>query len=199
MVKEARELIYGPARCPEWGTKFAEIESDAKEAGHEFIRLLMEQTGDQQSQEMPETALKSESGEVAQLTGTEQRTLETESGPVGWPEPKAHLPKSRKAFFPSELRKIDPVSHRQRDVVFVVDPASHQRDRRLRNNFFDEDDAATPFVTSPSAHIESQVDFAEMPVKRNWESQQLRIQKSKSDKTDVDSAFPKIQLGPQGD
>ena len=102
MVREARELIDGEQRFPEWGTRFSEIESDAKEVGHEFIRMLMEQTSDEQSQEVPGVALKTESGEVAKLIGIETRTLETESGPVRWPEPKAHLPKSRKAFFPSE-------------------------------------------------------------------------------------------------
>ncbi len=35
--------------APEWGTSFAEIESDAREVGHEFIRLLMEQTTDGQA------------------------------------------------------------------------------------------------------------------------------------------------------
>jgi len=98
---EARRLVYGDRGCPEWGTSFAEIETDAKEIGHEMIRLLMEQTADGQVQEMPQSALTAGDGEVAQLTGVEERTLETESGPVSWPEPKAHLPKSRKAFFPS--------------------------------------------------------------------------------------------------
>lgn len=104
MVRVSRELIYGKPGCPAWGTKFAEIESDAKEIGHEFIRLLMEQTSDEQSRSTPNASLKSESGEEAVLTGTETRTIETESGPVSWPEPKAYLPKSRKAFFPSESR-----------------------------------------------------------------------------------------------
>ncbi len=44
MVQEARHLVYGEAGCPQWGTLFAEIEDDAKEVGHEFIRLLMQQT-----------------------------------------------------------------------------------------------------------------------------------------------------------
>ena len=98
---EARRLVYGDRGCPEWGTSFAEIETDAKEIGHEMIRLLMEQSADEQGHAMPPSALTTCSGEVAQLTGVEERTLETESGPVSWPEPKAHLPKSRKAFFPS--------------------------------------------------------------------------------------------------
>lgn len=101
VAMEARRLVYGDKGCPEWGTSFAEIESDAREVGFEFIRLLMEQTADGQAGEMPQTALNTESGEVAQRTGSEQRDLETESGTVSWSEPKAYLPKSRKAFFPS--------------------------------------------------------------------------------------------------
>lgn len=101
VAREARRLVYGEKGCPEWGTSFAEIESDAREVGHEFIRLLMEQTTDGQASEMPQSALNTESGEAAQWTGSEQRNLETESGPISWPEPKVYLPKSRKAFFPS--------------------------------------------------------------------------------------------------
>jgi hypothetical protein len=101
LVAEARRLVYGEAGCPEWGTLFAEIEDDAKEVGHEFIRLLMQQTADGQAERMPAEALITEAGEVAQATGAEGRTLETESGKVYWNEPKAYLPKSRKAFFPS--------------------------------------------------------------------------------------------------
>ena len=99
---EARVLVYGEVGCPEWGTRFAEIEDDAKEVGHEFIRLLMEQASDAQTKQMPDAALTSAAGEQAMLIGTEDRTIESESGGVNWKEPKAYLPKSRKAFFPSE-------------------------------------------------------------------------------------------------
>jgi hypothetical protein len=102
LADELRGLIYGEQGFPNWGTPFAEIESDAKEVGHEFIRLLMEQTSDEQSRVVPNTALQSASGELAQLIGREERTLETESGRVQWQEPKAYLPKSRKDFFPSK-------------------------------------------------------------------------------------------------
>ena len=98
---EARRLIYGDAGCPEWGTLFAEIEDDAKEVGHEFIRLLMQQTTEDQAQLLPDEALSTDAGEMAQPIGVATRTIETESGEVGWNEPKAYLPKSRKAFFPS--------------------------------------------------------------------------------------------------
>ncbi len=36
---------------------------------------------------------------MVELIGTESRTIETVSGTVNWPEPKAYLPKSRKTFF----------------------------------------------------------------------------------------------------
>ena len=101
MAEEARRLVYGEAGCPRWGTLFAEIEDDAKEVGHEFIRLLMQQTAQEQSETLPNEALATASGEGAQSIGTEERTIETESGVVSWDEPKAYLPKSRKAFFPS--------------------------------------------------------------------------------------------------
>ena len=101
MAAEARSLVYGEAGCPVWGTLFAEIEDDAKEVGHEFIRLLMQQSADGQSETLPAEALTSDEGEVAQSIGSEERTIETESGEVSWNEPKAYLPKSRKAFFPS--------------------------------------------------------------------------------------------------
>lgn len=104
LAAESRGLIYGDQRCPDWGTSFAEIEIDANELGHEYIRLLMEQTSDEQSRNMPSAALTAGSGEVADLIGTESRTIETVSGPVRWGEPKAYLPESRKAFFPSDPR-----------------------------------------------------------------------------------------------
>jgi hypothetical protein len=101
MVAEMRSLVYGEAGCPEWGTLFTEIEDDAKQVGFEFMRLLLEQAADGQAETLPDAALTSDTGEVAQSIGTVERTIKTESGPVSWNEPKAYLPKSRKAFFPS--------------------------------------------------------------------------------------------------
>ncbi len=101
MAVEARQLVYGEAGCPTWGTLFAEIEDDAKEVGHEFIRLLMQQTAEGQAETLPDEALITDIGEVAQSVGAEERMIETESGEVSWNEPKAYLPKSRKDFFPS--------------------------------------------------------------------------------------------------
>ena len=55
-AKRAREWVYGEQGCPNWGTSFAEIECDAKEVGHKFIRLLIEQVGDQQTEHLPDWA-----------------------------------------------------------------------------------------------------------------------------------------------
>lgn len=101
IAREAQWLLYGEGKCPEWGTSFAEIEDDAKEVGHELIRLLMQHSVADQVEGMPVAALTTDSGEVAEGTRTEERTIDTETGPVTWNEPKAYLPQSRKAFFPS--------------------------------------------------------------------------------------------------
>jgi len=101
LASESRQLVYGEAGGPEWGTLFAEIEDDAKEVGHEIIRLLMQQVAEGQVESLPDGAFLADGPEVAQSIGTEERTIETESGEVIWNEPKGYRPKSRKAFFPS--------------------------------------------------------------------------------------------------
>lgn len=101
VAAEARLLVYGAQGCPDWGTTFAELEADAFEVGHEFIRLVMAQANTQQAQKPPDTALQTDAGEEASLTGSQDRTVQTVAGDVSWAEPRAYLPQSRKAFFPS--------------------------------------------------------------------------------------------------
>jgi hypothetical protein len=95
-----REIMYGEAGCPVWGTSFAEIESIGMSVGEELSRRFMALAAEVQGREMPAEALVCE-GEQADPAGTEDRSLVTEAGPIEYETPKAYLPKSRRAFFPS--------------------------------------------------------------------------------------------------
>lgn len=97
---EVRELLYGEAGCPVWGTKFAEIERIAMSVGEELSRQMMALIAEAQSQEMPPGVLAVE-GEQALRAGTAKRLLITEAGAIEYQTPKAYLPQSRRAFFPS--------------------------------------------------------------------------------------------------
>ena len=97
---EVRELLYGEAGCPVWGTKFAEIERTAMSVGEELSRQMMALVAEAQSREMPRDVLTVE-GEQALSVGTVPRSLVTEAGFIEYQTPKAYLPQSRRAFFPS--------------------------------------------------------------------------------------------------
>jgi hypothetical protein len=100
MAAEMRGLLYGEAGCPEWGTKFTEIETDGMSVGLELARLVMEQSVDEQTHKMPKSAMAVDDDDVIP-TGTEPQQLETEAGQVDWKQPCGYQKKSRKAFFPS--------------------------------------------------------------------------------------------------
>lgn len=101
MAASMRELLYGEAGCPEWGTTFREIEQQGMSVGLELARLVMEQTVDEQARQMPEEALVVEGDEV-QPAGSRPTPLETEAGAIEWDQPCAQLKQGRKAFFPSQ-------------------------------------------------------------------------------------------------
>lgn len=97
---EVREILYGEAGCPVWGTSFAEIERIAMSVGEELSRQFMALAAQTQGGEIPAEAWVCQ-GEQALPVGTETRSLVTEAGPIEYETPKAYLPKSRRAFFPS--------------------------------------------------------------------------------------------------
>jgi hypothetical protein len=99
VATEGRRLLYGEAGCPEWGTKFAEIEKDGMTVGLELARLLMEQSVDEQAEQMPASAGKV-SGDEVLPAGTDPAALKTEAGDVTWEQPRRYLKRARKAFFP---------------------------------------------------------------------------------------------------
>lgn len=97
---ELRELLYGPAACPEWGTKFREIEADGMSVGLELARLVMEQSAAEQAQQMPAAAL-AVPDDVVVAAGVATTPVVTEAGTVEWDQPRGYLKSGRKAFFPS--------------------------------------------------------------------------------------------------
>lgn len=96
---ELRERLFGEGGCPEWGTRFREIEARGMDVGVELARLVIEQSVAEQSRRMPDSALQSEGDEV-RPAGRERVEVDTEAGPVAWDQPKAALQKGRKALFP---------------------------------------------------------------------------------------------------
>lgn len=99
VAAELRGLLYGAAGCPEWGTKFLEIEAEGMSIGLELARLVMEQSVSEQAKVIPRAAL-SVAEDLVMVTGTETTPLETEAGTVHWNQPQGYLKKGRKAFFP---------------------------------------------------------------------------------------------------
>ena len=100
MAVEMRGLLYGEAAFPEWGTKFTEIESDGMSVGLELARLVMEQSVDTQSRQIPKAAMAFDGQDVITIPPKLQE-LQTEAGPVSWEQPCGYQKKGRKAFFPS--------------------------------------------------------------------------------------------------
>jgi len=100
VAAELRGLLYGEAGCPEWGTKFREIEADGMSVGLELARLVMEQSVGEQAKQTPETALQV-AGDRVVPAGAQATPLQTEAGVVQWDQPRGYLKKGRKAFFPT--------------------------------------------------------------------------------------------------
>ena len=100
VAAELRQLIYGEQGCPEWGTKFTQIEDEGMAVGLELARLLMEQSVSEQAGQMPEEGLDCEE-ETARLAGSDRAELQTQAGDLQWDEPAAYLNRARRAVFPS--------------------------------------------------------------------------------------------------
>ena len=96
---QVRWALSGPDGCPEWGTKFREIEQQGMSVGLELARLVMEQSVQTQAERVPDSALVIEGDEV-QSAGREMTPLETEAGPIAWGQPRTMLKSGRKAAFP---------------------------------------------------------------------------------------------------
>lgn len=101
LAREMRELVYGGDGVPEWGTKFSEIESEGMNVGLELARLFMEQSVDEQAEQVPEAALECGGEAAEKTTQRKAAALETAAGEVRWEQQQTRLEKSRRTFFPS--------------------------------------------------------------------------------------------------
>ncbi len=99
-VRQIRRLVFGGDGIPEWGTKFAKIESEGMAVGLEFARQFMEQSVDEQAEQVPAEAFDTGGG-IAQAIGDSSKKLTTGAGDVEWDQPESYLKESRRAFFPS--------------------------------------------------------------------------------------------------
>lgn len=102
LASDLRELVYGEAGCPKWGTAFHDIETQGMEIGLEMARLFMEQTvGEQARDGVPAEFLQCD-GETAQQIGVQHEArIETPAGEIAWEQPKTRLKQARRDFFPS--------------------------------------------------------------------------------------------------
>ncbi len=109
VARELREHIYGEQACPEWGTRFTQIEDQGMQVGLELARLFMQQSVQRQADgKIPPPAVDGDcdgdgDGEHALIDKDRQHetSLETPAGEVEWSQPKTRLKKSRRDFFPS--------------------------------------------------------------------------------------------------
>ena len=65
VAQELRQQIYSEQACPEWGTRFTQIEDHGMQVGLELARVFMQQTVQHQADgEIPQQAVNCD-GELA--------------------------------------------------------------------------------------------------------------------------------------
>ena len=75
MEEQVCWALSGPGGCPEWGTKFRELEQQGMSVGLELARLVMERSVATQAERVPGAALVVE-GDVVPSAGRETTLLE---------------------------------------------------------------------------------------------------------------------------
>ena len=93
-----------------------------------------------------------------------------------------------------EIDMFDVVLHRQREIAFPVKCARNEGDGAARNQFANEDHATPPRVRGFFPHVEAQIYFFEIAVKRNRKSEQAGVEKEKANDTDKCVAIFIIQF-----
>ena len=84
--------------------------------------------------------------------------------------------------------------HGECDIRLVVKFARRQGDGRPRNDFLDENHAASPAVVGLAADIKPQVHFFEVAVAGERDAEDTRVKKQEADHGDQVPAVPHIEF-----
>ena len=102
LAEELLRDLYGSARCPVWGTKFAEIEEQTGEVGDALACAMLSRSLRHQAEAEGHVAGKcSGCGEPIPLEEIAGRLLQAKRGEATWQESYGRCKRCRKAFFPS--------------------------------------------------------------------------------------------------
>ena len=85
--------------------------------------------------------------------------------------------------------------HRERDVSLAIESSRDQCDGTARNNFADKYNTASNLLSCVAPHIEAQIHFAKVAMKREWNAKNSRPQKAEPDQANEGLTFPRIKLG----
>lgn len=103
IVGELRQELFGEKGCPQWGTKFTQMESEATEIGDAITCELLRQALEVQATDQEENCSCGVCGEVTapHPDGVAPQVMTTGRGEVTWNAPQRLCNKCRQAFFPS--------------------------------------------------------------------------------------------------
>jgi len=88
----------------------------------------------------------------------------------------------------------DFVIHLERDVILAVNEARCERDGRLQNDFFYEDNAAAEFAVTFATDVEAKIRLLEFGVK--WDGDlapEFRFAKAEADEANVGFSMERIE------
>jgi len=102
LAEELLGDLYGPARCPVWGTKFVKMEEQTGEVGDAIACAMLSRTLRHQAEAEGHPAGKCGGcGEPIPLREIAGRLLQAKRGEAAWQESYGRCKRCRKAFFPS--------------------------------------------------------------------------------------------------
>ena len=104
VATDLRQELWPEKACPQWGTKFTQIEDECCEVGDVLARELMGQGLDEQAevnQRHKECGVCGRDGVEDEL---EPKIVTTRRGDVSWRERKYYCKRCRKTLFPSGRR-----------------------------------------------------------------------------------------------